>query len=47
MKNDWYALYVKPRAEKKVSTLLEQKDIENYVPVKKNTAAMERPEKMG
>ncbi|MBN2772601.1 MAG: UpxY family transcription antiterminator [Prolixibacteraceae bacterium] len=34
MKN-WYALYIRPRAEKKVRILLDIKGIENYLPVKK------------
>ena len=32
---NWYALYTKPRWEKKVSQLLEEKRIENYLPLQK------------
>jgi len=31
----WFAVYTRPRWEKKVSTLLEQKGIENYCPLNK------------
>ena len=31
----WYALYTKPRWEKKVAALLEEKHIENYLPLMK------------
>lgn len=31
----WYALYTRPRWEKKVATLLTQKNIENYCPLNK------------
>lgn len=33
----WYAVYTKPRWEKKVADLLSRKDIENYCPVNKVT----------
>jgi len=32
---NWYALYTKPRWEKKVSLLLEEKKIEHYLPLQK------------
>jgi len=32
---NWYALYTKPRWEKKVSALLDEKKIENYLPLQK------------
>lgn len=32
---NWYAIYVKPRHEKKVSELLSSMNIENYIPVRK------------
>ena len=32
---NWYALYTKPRWEKKVSQLLKEKRIENYLPLQK------------
>ena len=32
---NWYALYTKPRWEKKVSQLLDEKRIENYLPLQK------------
>lgn len=32
-KKSWFALYTKPRWEKKVNTLLEQKGIESYCPL--------------
>jgi transcription antitermination factor NusG len=32
---NWYALYTKPRWEKKISHLLDEKRIENYLPVQK------------
>ena len=32
---NWYALYTKPRWEKKVAALLEEKHIENYLPLMK------------
>src|SRR4051812_43904118 len=31
----WYAIYTKPRWEKKVAELLEEKQIENYCPLQK------------
>ena len=40
MTNDnaqWYALYTKPRWEKKVAKLLEEQGIENYCPINKVT----------
>ena len=33
MKKNWYAVYAKPRCEKKVSALLTKKKIENYCPM--------------
>lgn len=33
--SDWYAVYTKPRWEKKVAELLNRKDIENYCPLNK------------
>src|SRR5689334_11827491 len=33
MKKNWYAVYTKPRCEKKVSALLSKKKIENYLPL--------------
>ena len=33
MKKNWYAVYTKPRCEKKVSALLTKKKIENYCPL--------------
>jgi transcriptional antiterminator RfaH len=35
MKN-WYAIYVRPRAEKKVSEAFEEKCLEHYLPLKKS-----------
>ncbi len=35
MKKQWYAVYTKPRWEKKVSALLQKKNIDNYCPVNK------------
>ena len=32
---NWYALYTKPRWEKKISHLLDEKRIENYLPLQK------------
>jgi transcription antitermination factor NusG len=32
---NWYALYTKPRWEKKVAQLLEERGIENYLPLQK------------
>jgi transcription antitermination factor NusG len=32
---NWYALYTKPRWEKKISLLLDEKRIENYLPLQK------------
>jgi transcription antitermination factor NusG len=34
-KSYWFAVYTRPRWEKKVATLLEQKGIENYCPLNK------------
>jgi len=31
----WYAVYTKPNAEKKITTYLNEKEIENYLPLKK------------
>ena len=33
MKNSWYALYTKPRAEKKVNERLQEKGVECYLPL--------------
>jgi len=33
MKTDWYVLYTKPRAEKKVSERLQAMDVEHYLPL--------------
>lgn len=35
--NNWYAVYTKPRWEKKVARLLDQRGIENYCPLNKVT----------
>lgn len=35
LSSKWYAVYTKPRWEKKVSQLLSKKDIENYCPLNK------------
>ncbi|HEY5371663.1 MAG TPA: UpxY family transcription antiterminator [Hanamia sp.] len=37
MKKTWYAVYTKPRWEKKVASLLLEKGIENYCPINKVT----------
>lgn len=34
-KNHWYAVYTKPRWEKKVAAILTSRDIENYCPLNK------------
>jgi transcription antitermination factor NusG len=36
-KKIWYAVYTKPRWEKKVASLLDEKGIENYCPINKVT----------
>lgn len=33
MKRDWYAVYTKPQREKKVSSILTRRGIENYCPI--------------
>lgn len=42
MKKNWYAVYTKPRCEKKVSALLTKKKIENYCPLNRITMASDR-----
>lgn len=37
MKKKWYAVYTKPKNERKVSALLTKKKIENYCPLKRVT----------
>ncbi|MEO8823363.1 MAG: UpxY family transcription antiterminator [Ginsengibacter sp.] len=37
IKKNWYAVYTKPRWEKKVSALLLERGIENYCPINKVT----------
>ena len=37
IKKNWYAVYTKPRWEKKVATLLLERGIENYCPINKVT----------
>jgi len=35
-KNRWYAIYTKPRGEKKVNEFLEKEDLKCYLPLKRN-----------
>jgi transcription antitermination factor NusG len=37
IKKSWYAVYTRPRWEKKVASLLQEKGIENYCPINKVT----------
>ena len=37
----WYAVYTRPRWEKKVAEILTRRKIENYCPINKVSEAME------
>ena len=43
----WYAVYTKPRWEKKVYGLLLEKGREAYVPIEQGEEEVERPDEMG